>query len=159
MQITEVIRCHGHPNITGKHKSTFEITKDTEVTPNGTCILGTAADRGAADLSREFREMLADDRAELITVLTVDGISFTIKSQGSSLMTLNHSTDLVWRRSSYVCGRTIGIYSDYVAKTIPREITDALKTGSIMEVKMTVSVPEKVQRPSVQLLQVLFHTD
>jgi len=159
MQITEVVRCHGHPNITGKHRSTFEITKEEELTPKGTCILGTAADRGAADLSQEFKQMLADDRAELTTVLTVDGVSFTIKSQGSSLITLNHPTDLVWRRSSYVCGRTIGIYSDHVAETIPREITDALKTGSIMEVKMTVTVPEKVQTPSVQLLQVLFHTD
>ena len=35
---------YGHPNILGTHKTTFEFTKDNELTLNGDCIVGVKAD-------------------------------------------------------------------------------------------------------------------
>ncbi len=34
----------GHPNILATHKTTLEITKDTEVTGEGGCIIAVKAD-------------------------------------------------------------------------------------------------------------------
>ena len=61
MEAVEVIRCRGHENVRGMHKSTFEITKEAELSPQGDCIVGVAADKGAADLSPKFRELMAKE--------------------------------------------------------------------------------------------------
>jgi hypothetical protein len=43
---------------------------------------------------------------------------------------------MVWRRSTFVCGRTIGILSDKVAATLPDELIKNL----IMEKKMVITM-------------------
>ncbi len=48
----------------------------------------------------------------LLTRLACGGIVVEIRSRGSSQFTLDHPTDMVWRKSTFVCGRTIGILSD-----------------------------------------------
>ncbi|HJJ72732.1 MAG TPA: DUF371 domain-containing protein, partial [Methanocorpusculum sp.] len=110
MEAVEVIHCRGHENVLGLHKSTFEITKETELSPQGDCIIGVSADKGAADLSHEFRELMAKDGARLTAVFSAGGVEVTVTSDGGSGISLTHPTDLVWRRSSFVCPRTIGIY-------------------------------------------------
>ena len=64
-----------------------------------------------------------------------------VRSHGSATMTLDHPTDLVWRRSTFVCGRTIGICSDRVAATLPEDLVRHLKEGRGMTVTMTVTRP------------------
>ena len=138
VEITETIRCHGHQNVRGMHKSTFEITKETELSPAGDCIIAVGADKGAADLSPEFRRVLATDGSKLITHLQIGSIEATVLSEGADGMTLSHPTDLVWRRSTFLCPRTIGIYSDHVARQIPRELIEELKKGKDMVVTLIV---------------------
>jgi hypothetical protein len=60
---------------------------------------------------------------------------------GSKAMTLAHPTDLVWRRSMFVCGRTIGIRSDKVAASLPKDLIRYLKAGEEMTVTMTATRP------------------
>lgn len=57
-------------------------------------------------------------------------------------MTLDHPTDLVWRRSNFVCGRTVGIRSDYIAKDLPRALISLLRNGEKLVVEMTVFVED-----------------
>lgn len=137
MEITEVIRCRGHANVKGTHRTTFEITCEDELSPKGDCIIGVSADKGAADLSDRFCSLLADDTAILQTRLQAGGVACEIISRGSSGMALDHPADLVWRRSDFVCGRTIGIGSDYVARTLPRELIRLLSGGADMTVTLT----------------------
>jgi uncharacterized protein len=141
MDTQETIRARGHPLILGTHPTTFEVTREDHLTANGNCIIGIAADKGCADLSAEFKATLAHDDALLITCLTCEGISAEIRSRGSSQMMLNHPTDLVWRKSTFVCGRTIGILSDMTALTLPRELIRNLVVGKEMEVILTVTRP------------------
>ncbi len=133
-----MITCHGHAHVRGSHKTTFEITCEDELSPQGDCIIGVCSDKGAADLADNFCSLLADERAILTTCLQAGGISCEIRSRGSSQMTFDHPTDLVWRRSEFVCGRTIGIGSDHVARTLPRELINLLSGGADMVVIMTV---------------------
>ncbi|MDO9540116.1 MAG: DUF371 domain-containing protein [Methanocalculus sp.] len=142
MEIREQILCRGHANVISCHPTTFEVTCEEELTLQGDCIIGVAADKGAADLSDAFCDLLADDSATLRTYLSAGGISCEIRSYGSSRMTFDHLTDLVWRRSDFVCGRTIGIRSDFVARTLPRELIRVLSGGAEMEVILIAEQPE-----------------
>ncbi|WP_308219133.1 DUF371 domain-containing protein [Methanoplanus endosymbiosus] len=154
----ERVVCYGHPNVRAGHKSTFEITREENLSTNGTCIIGVLADKGAADLSDDFREVLCSDGARLETTLTVGDLTHVIISDGSAAFTLSHPTDLVWRRSTFVCPRTIGVCSDTVACKIPEEIITRLKEGVEMTVDMKVSFNPEAQSPSFLLPEGLFHT-
>ena len=37
-------KAYGHPNITAKHKTTLEFTKDKELSLRGDCIVGVKSD-------------------------------------------------------------------------------------------------------------------
>jgi len=142
MEAQEIIRCKGHPNILGTHLTTFEITREDHLTYNGNCIIGVSADKGCNDLSQQFRSILSHDDAILNTFLTIDNMSVEIQSKGSSQLTLDHPLDMVWRRSTFTCGRTIGICSDYVAATLSRDIIAELKKGKDMTVTLIVTRPD-----------------
>ncbi|HUU76624.1 MAG TPA: DUF371 domain-containing protein [Methanoregulaceae archaeon] len=137
MKLEEVIRCHGHPNIRGEHRSTFQITTEAHLSPRGDCVIGIGADKGASDLGEEFRRLIADEGTTLVTLLRCRDISVRVVSSGSAAFTLDHPTDLVWRRSTFSCGRTIGICSDHTARTLPRSLMHYLKEGGEMVVVMT----------------------
>jgi len=141
MEAQEIIRCRGHPLVLGTHPTTFEVTREEHLTKNGNCIIAIGADKGCAGLSPAFKNVLAHDDAILVTRLACAGTVVEIRSRGSSAFTLDHPTDLVWRKSAFVCGRTIGILSDTVAKTLPRELVQCLEQGEEMVVTLTVRSP------------------
>jgi hypothetical protein len=139
-EIHATVRCRGHPNVTGRHPTTFEVTREEHLSNTGDCIIGIAADRGASALPSGFAELLARDEALLVTRLCCGDCCVIITSQGSPAMTLDHPTDLVWRRSDYVCGRTVGIRSDMTARDLPRQLIALLQGGAELVVEMTVRV-------------------
>jgi len=141
MAAQEHVRCRGHPLVLSTHPTTFEVTVEDHLTENGNCIIGITADKGCAGLSLEFRQALARDDATLHTRLDCSGVVAEIVSRGSAKMTLDHPTDMVWRKSTFVCGRTIGILSDRVALTLPRELVKNLAAGKEMLVTLTVKHP------------------
>jgi hypothetical protein len=141
MEAQEIIRCRGHPLVLGTHPTTFEVTCGDHLTRNGNCIIGIAAEKGCAGLSPAFKSVLAHDEAILVTRLVCDGIVAEVRSCGSSQFTLDHPADIVWRKSPFVCGRTIGIRSDMVARTLPRELIAALAQGKEMVVVLTAMRP------------------
>ncbi len=141
MKAQEHVRCRGHALVLATHPTTFEVTVEAHLTENGNCIIGVAADKGCAGLSSAFRKALARDDAILHTRLECNGVVAEIVSHGSAKMTLDHKTDMVWRKSTFVCGRTIGILSDKVALTLPRELVQNLAAGCEMLVTLTVTSP------------------
>jgi hypothetical protein len=141
MEVQEIIHCRGHPLVIGNHPTTFEVTTEDHLTKNGNCIIGIAADKGCAGLSVAFKRVLANDDAVLTTRLLSGDVTFRVKSHGSSRFTLDHPTDLVWRRSSFVCGRTIGIFSDHVAADLPKALIANLVAGKEMTVTLTAMRP------------------
>ena len=136
MEAQEIIHCRGHPLVSGNHPTTFEVTAESHLTSTGNCIIGIAADKGCAGLSPGFKNVLSHDDARLLTLLVCGEREVEIHSRGSSQFTLMHPTDMVWRKSTFVCGRTIGILSDHVAATLP----DALIKNLIAEKTMVVTL-------------------
>ena len=141
MEAQEIIRCRGHPRVLGTHPTTFEVTCEDHLTENGNCIIGITADRGCAGLSPAFKSVLAHDDAVLVTRLACDGFVAEVRSRGSSRFRLDHPADMVWRKSTFVCGRTIGILSDRVALTLPRELIADLGREKEMVVTLTATRP------------------
>jgi uncharacterized protein len=141
MEAQEIIRCRGHPLVTGSHPTTFEVTREDHLSANGNCIIGIAADKGCAALSPAFKGVLSHDKATLITRLACNGVVVTVRSRGSSQFLLDHPTDMVWRKSPFVCGRTIGILSDTAALTLPRELVKNLSRGEDMTITLTATRP------------------
>jgi hypothetical protein len=138
MRIYEEIDAKGHPLISATHKTTFEITKEPHLTPTGDCIIGVAANKAVSDLSSEFQSSLAHDDAILKTTLICEEYEIVVTAQGSSQMSFTHATDLVWRRSRFVCERTIAIQSDMTAVLLPRDFIFALKQGARLSVCLEV---------------------
>ncbi len=141
MKAQEIIHCRGHPRVSGTHPTTFEVTSELHLTSNGNCIIGITADKGCAGLSAEFKQVLAHDDARLLTRLVCGDMTVEIHSRGSSQFTLTHPTDMVWRRSMFVCGRTIGIQSDLVAATLPDELIKNLIAEKTMVVTLIATRP------------------
>jgi len=142
MEAEERVRCRGHSLVRATHPTTFEVTSEGHLTTQGDCIIGICADRGAAGLSAEFRRVLADDRAILVTRLTAGSHLVEVRGRGSARMTFSHPTDLVWRRSSFVDPRTVAIHCDRTAATLPRDLVRALQEGAELEVVMVAVVEE-----------------
>lgn len=124
-----IIHCKGHPLVTANHPSTLEITCDRDLSLRGDCIIGVSADYGARDLPGEIRSLLCNDDARIHTTLSCDGMTVEVQARGSSALTLDHPTDMVWRKSGYVCGRTVAIHADIAARSIPREFVKSLREG------------------------------
>jgi len=141
MEAQEIIHCRGHPLVSGNHPTTFEVTIESHLTSTGNCIIGIAADKGCAGLSEEFKNVLAHDDARLLTRLACGDAKAEIHSRGSSQFTLDHPTDMVWRKSPFVCGRTIGILSDQVAATLPDELIENLIAEKEMVVTLIATRP------------------
>jgi len=131
----------GHPRVRGTHPTTFEVTTEDHLTAAGDCIIGVAAECGAAGLPVDLKRVLCHDSAVLLTRLSVDDLRVEVHSRGSGTLTLTHPAEMVWRRSRYVDGRTVGILSDRTAATLPRDMISCLRTGATLVVEMTATLP------------------
>jgi hypothetical protein len=142
MKATERIVCRGHKNITAGHRTTFEVTCEDHLTLQGDCIIGVGADRSAADLDSRFRKVISSPCAVLTTRLRCEGHELEIRSAGDPGLSLTHPTDLVWRKSSFVCARTIGIRTDIAACDIPRGFVECLMNGAVLIVELIAECPD-----------------
>jgi len=136
-EVREVIVGYGHRNIQATHKTTLEFTKDTHLTKRGNCIVAVAANRALADLSAKFKETLRKTNAKLTITIEVDGITEQINAQGSPSLILTHPSDLVVRKSDYVCNRTLAVHADKAACDLSRELIEKLKNPQ-QKVKITL---------------------
>lgn len=142
MKAVEVITARGHKNILATNKSTLEITKDSHLTKRGDCIIAVAADKGVKDLKAEFKKLLRSTNAKLTIVIQVDDERELIEAWGHPKLTFNHSTDLVVRKSSYICDRTLAIKADKAAKNLSRSLVAKLKNPQQkVDVTLIVETP------------------
>ena len=134
----ETVRARGHENVTSRHRTTLEFTKGEHLTPRGDCIVAVGADRGLQEFSEEFKNLLKDDDAVLEITIECDGISEMVKAKGHHNLTLTHPTDMVVRKSDFVCGRTLAIGADKASIDLDRGLIEKLRRGgeAIIELKI-----------------------
>ena len=130
------IKAKGHENVLSLHKSTFEITKDKDLSLSGDCIIGLDIDKSMEDFPEEFKEKLANDDTKVIVELKTPNASDTIEGYGHHDLTLSHPTDMVCRKSTFVCSRTLMIKSNKAAIDLNRDLIKDLANGEPMEVNI-----------------------
>ena len=130
------IMAKGHENVLSLHKSTFEITKDNDLSLSGDCIIGLDIDKSMEDFPEEFKEKLANEDTKVIVELKTPNASDTIEGYGHHDLTLSHPTDIVCRKSTFVCSRTLMIKSNKAAIDLNRDLIKDLANGESMEVNI-----------------------
>jgi len=139
LEVKEFIFAYGHTNVLAMHKTTLEITKEERVSRRGDCIIAVSADKALADLSPEFKESLRKENAKM-TILIESGDSVEmVNAFGSPRLTLTHPTDMVVRKGSYICSRTLAIRADMGARDLSRKLVEKLKDPK-QKVKITLIV-------------------
>ena len=137
--LSEVVFGHGHVNVQATHKTTLEFTKDGHLSKMGDCIIVVGTARAVADLNSAFKKSLANDNARLTILIEAGNFSETVNALGSSRLILTHERDMVIRKSSYVCSRTLAIGADKAAKDISQRLLEKLKDPA-QKVKITLTI-------------------
>ncbi|MEM1550527.1 MAG: DUF371 domain-containing protein [Candidatus Bathyarchaeia archaeon] len=123
----EEIEAFGDPLIRATHISTFEVTREWHLTERGDCIIAVGANKAAKDLNERFKEIARRADSEIIIFIEICGLRETIKAYGSPNLTFTHPTDIVVRKSSYTCGRTVAIRADKAARDLSRDLIRELR--------------------------------
>jgi hypothetical protein len=136
-KIIDVIFGYGHRKIQATHKTTLELTKVAHLSKKGDCIVTVAADKALADLSAEFKEKLREPHAKLTILIEAGEIVEQVNAQGSPQLILAHPTDMVIRKSDYMCNRTLAVHADKAACDLSRDLVEKLKNPK-QKVKITL---------------------
>jgi hypothetical protein len=134
-----VIFAHGHENIQATHETTFEITKEPTLTKRGDCIIAVEATKGAADLPLEFKEAARKKGAQITIAIEAGELKEIVRTKGSPRLLFTHPTDLVVRKTDYVCGRTLAIRADKAASDLSRKLVEKIR-GSSQRIRITLAV-------------------
>jgi uncharacterized protein len=125
--VQEDIIFYGHRNVLSLHARTIEITKDPNLTLHGDCIIGVNANKSCWDISDQLQHILKDDNSSIIMDIIVGNKSLKIKASGDSRLLLLSKHDIVIRKSSFICERTMAIHCDKASCDIPRDMILSLQ--------------------------------
>ena len=140
MYVVELVVARGHPNVRAMHETTIEITKDEYLTPRGDCIIGVGADKGAADLSRELKEILRTEGSRAYLVLEAEGFREVVEGVGDPRLELSDCRSLVFRKSRFVDPRTVMVGANKAAVDLDRRLIERLRRGIELSAFIIVSI-------------------
>lgn len=118
----------GHPNVRSLHRTTIEVTTARSLTPAGDCIVGVGADCGCAGLPDRLKAALRGGRTRVRITLLAGGQEYVVEGRGDPRLALSHPEDIVVRRSSFACPRTLAVGCDGAASDVPRAMASYLSS-------------------------------
>ena len=133
------IKFNGHENIRSTHKNTIEITKDPNLTINGDCIIGVNAGFSCKDLPKKLKTKIKNSNSKIKFYIKINGKTFIINGKGHPRLSLSHSHDIVLRKSSFICPRTIAINCNKASNSIPKYMLALLqnpKTKGVLTIEV-----------------------
>ncbi|MDA4115454.1 MAG: DUF371 domain-containing protein [Thaumarchaeota archaeon] len=126
--VTEEVTFVGHAMVKATHGRTIEITTEEHLTPRGDCIIGVGASKGISELSPAMKKALRSDEARVRFTIVAPGGEFSFVARGSKDLSFESPTDMVIRKSTFVCGRTLAIRAESSASEVPRSLVGTLKS-------------------------------
>lgn len=112
------------------HPSTIEVTKEPSLTLRGDCIVAVASTKAAADLPDEFKELARREGCKIKLTLRAGELVDELHGLGSPLLTFSSHESMVFRRSSYICPRTVMVKADKAALHLDRALVEKLRDPS-----------------------------
>ena len=123
--VVERIHAWGHENILCTHNSTIEITKDKSLTKKGDCIIGVNASKACNDLTLELKNQIKSGK-KIKVILKVDDIQDYFYGFGNQALPLLNRNDMVFRKSKFICNRTVLINCSKSSVELNRDLTRTL---------------------------------
>ncbi|MBI2208277.1 DUF371 domain-containing protein [Candidatus Woesearchaeota archaeon] len=118
--------CYGHKNITAKHKTTLEFTKDKDMSLKGDCIIGAGADFKLS----EIKQFIKSSNNKNIAI-TMQTMSKNKKIQDKIIAEINpgfsSNKEMVIRKTDFISERTFAIKASKVAFELDRDLIGFLK--------------------------------
>jgi len=133
------IEFFGHENIRSNHPRTIEITKESELSLRGDCIVGVRAQYSCSDLPDDLKRKIQDPKSVIEMSIRVEDQEFMVVGKGDNALTLTHKEDIVVRKSNFVCPRTLAVNCDKASDFIPRDMIKLLQNPATKGV-FTISV-------------------
>jgi len=125
MKILDIVYANGHKNISCRHKSTIEITKKGNLSKKGDCILAVGASKGCYDLNNDLKTQIWKGSKISVTI-KVGTIEDSLFGFGSKKLKLLNKSDIVLRKSDYICDRTALINCNKASSQINKKIIKSL---------------------------------
>ena len=113
------------------------VTTDKHLSKEGDCILAVRAEKGLDAFLPDLKEIIRNEEAEVVFIMETGGQRLVVRGRGHPGLTLTSPSDMVIRKSSFICGRTLMIKSDIAALDIPLEFVRLLE-GHNREVHVTI---------------------
>lgn len=137
--LKETILARGHENVLATHRTTFEITKEANLSKRGNCVIAVSADKALNDLGFEFKEGLRKNDSRISILIEVGGVAETVNASGNSKLILDHPADIVVRKGGHISDRTLAIGADKAACDLSRKLVEELKSPK-KTVKITMTL-------------------
>lgn len=131
--------CYGHENITAKHKTTLEFTKDTEMGLEGDCIIGVKADFSLLQL-KKFIKSLNNDKITITIKPIINNNNKkninkkiiknkNIEEQINAEINPNFNDDkeIVIRKTDFISERTFAIRANKASFELNKDLISFLK--------------------------------
>jgi uncharacterized protein len=127
--LEEEITFQGHKNILSLHSRTIEITKDSDLTKKGDCIVGVSANKACDDLNISLKQKLRTTGTVVKIGFIVEPFEFNLAGFGNDNLEITHKHDIVLRKSNYVDSRTLSVSCEKSAIDIPRYLINSLNNS------------------------------
>jgi len=129
---------NGHPNISSRHRTTLELTKDLKIGKTADCIIGVGSHVSMNDIPEEIIQAIRIDKTLVTLRLETENAVDEVKGYGHPELTLDHPTDMVSRKSDYKCSRTIMINANKAACDLKKELINDLIASKPLRVTIIV---------------------
>ena len=126
MTIIEKIYAWGHENILCTHRTTIELTKETKLTKKGDCVLAVKASKACYDLTIDLKNQIKN-RNKFRVKLEAEGIQDYFFGFGNENLKLLNKNHMVFRKSDFICGRTVLINCSKSSTELSRKLIGKLK--------------------------------
>ena len=119
--------CQGHPNIRASHKTTLEFTRDSHLTPRGTCIVGIQADFKLQQMKRFLAALRKEDKLK-IAIQSGDAQDSLIAVPNRDF---SDADEMVIRTTEFLSSRTFATKASKSAAGLNTNLKRMMKTHSI----------------------------
>ena len=126
MSVLDIIYAYGHKNISCMHQTTIEITKNENLSKRGDCILAVRASKGCFDLNYELKRQIWKAN-KIKVIIRVGSVEDSFYGFGSDKLKLLNESEIVFRKSDYICERTVLINCNKASDQINRKIISSLR--------------------------------
>ena len=128
MTILEKIFAYGHENILCTHTTTIELTKESYITNKGDCILGINASKSCVDLNPILKRNIKNEKKIMVSI-RIGNLIDSFYGFGNKYLTLLDKQNLVFRKSEYICDRTVLINCTKSSSDINRKLIKRLNNS------------------------------